>query len=190
MLLLYPREILILDLELSQTVGVVAIERSGVPFIQVRHAAKIRSKIPLIWISVKLEEMKVNLKTALNFQALSSHQSLTLDVMCRTFFKLLCADTVVGLGERMAVLCGFNKPHISTSYLKSFTEICLFLWMIPPGRQFLLPRMIKFLTLCTCLCSCFSSLGVTTAHQDCVVISNKGGKSPPFLYTASPQQQT
>uniref|UniRef100_A0A671XA70 WD repeat-containing protein 11 n=1 Tax=Sparus aurata TaxID=8175 RepID=A0A671XA70_SPAAU len=36
MLLLYPREILILDLELSQTVGVVAIERSGVPFIQVR----------------------------------------------------------------------------------------------------------------------------------------------------------
>lgn len=38
MLLLYPREILILDLELSQTVGVVAIERSGVPFIQVsRH---------------------------------------------------------------------------------------------------------------------------------------------------------
>lgn len=126
MLLLYPREILILDLELSQTVGVVAIERSGVPFIQVRHAAKIRSKIPLIWISVKLEEMKVNLKTALNFQALSSHQSLTLDVMCRTFFKLLCADTVVGLGERMAVLCGFNKPHISTSYLKSFTEICLF----------------------------------------------------------------
>ena len=36
MLLLYPREILILDLELSQTVGVVAIERSGVPFTQVR----------------------------------------------------------------------------------------------------------------------------------------------------------
>lgn len=35
MLLLYSREILILDLELSQTVGVVAIERSGVPFIQV-----------------------------------------------------------------------------------------------------------------------------------------------------------
>jgi len=35
MLLLYPREILILDLELSQTVGVVAIERSGVPFLQV-----------------------------------------------------------------------------------------------------------------------------------------------------------
>lgn len=35
MLLLYPREILILDLELSQTVGVVAIERSGVPFTQV-----------------------------------------------------------------------------------------------------------------------------------------------------------
>lgn len=37
MLLLYPREILILDLELSQTVGVVAIERSGVPFTQVRR---------------------------------------------------------------------------------------------------------------------------------------------------------
>lgn len=36
MLLLYPREILILDLELSQTVGVVAIERSGVPFTQVQ----------------------------------------------------------------------------------------------------------------------------------------------------------
>ncbi|XP_069045129.1 WD repeat-containing protein 11 isoform X2 [Lepisosteus oculatus] len=35
MLLLYPREILILDLEVSQTVGVVAIERTGVPFIQV-----------------------------------------------------------------------------------------------------------------------------------------------------------
>ena len=45
MLLLYPREILILDLELSQTVGVVAIERSGVPFIQVRqcvHELQIR----------------------------------------------------------------------------------------------------------------------------------------------------
>ncbi|MGH0156099.1 UNVERIFIED_CONTAM: hypothetical protein FKN15_030661, partial [Acipenser sinensis] len=35
MLLLYPREILILDLEVSQTVGVVAIERTGIPFIQV-----------------------------------------------------------------------------------------------------------------------------------------------------------
>ncbi|NWH31146.1 WDR11 protein, partial [Chloropsis hardwickii] len=35
MLLLYPREILILDLEVNQTVGVVAIERTGVPFIQV-----------------------------------------------------------------------------------------------------------------------------------------------------------
>ncbi|XP_061766710.1 WD repeat-containing protein 11 [Nerophis ophidion] len=40
MLLLYPREILILDLELSQTVGVVAIERSGVPFIQVISCAQ------------------------------------------------------------------------------------------------------------------------------------------------------
>uniref|UniRef100_A0A3P9IJL1 WD repeat-containing protein 11 n=1 Tax=Oryzias latipes TaxID=8090 RepID=A0A3P9IJL1_ORYLA len=40
MLLLYPREILILDLELSQTVGVVAIERSGVPFIQVTPCAQ------------------------------------------------------------------------------------------------------------------------------------------------------
>ncbi|XP_075922520.1 WD repeat-containing protein 11 isoform X1 [Petromyzon marinus] len=35
MLLLYPREIVILDLEISQTVGIVAIERSGVPFLQV-----------------------------------------------------------------------------------------------------------------------------------------------------------
>lgn len=42
MLLLYPREILILDLELSQTVGVVAIERSGVPFIQV-------IQVPIEW---------------------------------------------------------------------------------------------------------------------------------------------
>ncbi|XP_048864245.1 WD repeat-containing protein 11 [Brienomyrus brachyistius] len=40
MVLLYPREILILDLELSQTVGVVAIERSGVPFIQVVPCAQ------------------------------------------------------------------------------------------------------------------------------------------------------
>ncbi|XP_021461466.2 WD repeat-containing protein 11 [Oncorhynchus mykiss] len=40
MLLLYPREILILDLEVSQTVGVVAIERSGVPFIQVIPCAQ------------------------------------------------------------------------------------------------------------------------------------------------------
>uniref|UniRef100_A0A8C5R6N5 WD repeat-containing protein 11 n=1 Tax=Leptobrachium leishanense TaxID=445787 RepID=A0A8C5R6N5_9ANUR len=32
MMLLYPREILILDLEVNQTVGVVAIERTGVPF--------------------------------------------------------------------------------------------------------------------------------------------------------------
>lgn len=35
MLLLYPREILILDLEVNQTVGVIAIERAGVPFLQV-----------------------------------------------------------------------------------------------------------------------------------------------------------
>ncbi|XP_053548627.1 WD repeat-containing protein 11 [Bombina bombina] len=35
MLLLYTREILILDLEVNQTVGVVAIERTGVPFLQV-----------------------------------------------------------------------------------------------------------------------------------------------------------
>ncbi|XP_077894587.1 WD repeat-containing protein 11 isoform X3 [Ictidomys tridecemlineatus] len=35
MLLLYPREILILDLEVNQTVGVIAIERTGVPFLQV-----------------------------------------------------------------------------------------------------------------------------------------------------------
>uniref|UniRef100_A0A4W3H4F0 WD repeat-containing protein 11 n=1 Tax=Callorhinchus milii TaxID=7868 RepID=A0A4W3H4F0_CALMI len=35
MLLLYPREILILDLEVNQTVGIVAIERTGVPFLQV-----------------------------------------------------------------------------------------------------------------------------------------------------------
>ncbi|KAM7074056.1 WD repeat-containing protein 11 isoform 1-T1 [Molossus nigricans] len=35
MLLLYPREVLILDLEVNQTVGVVAIERTGVPFLQV-----------------------------------------------------------------------------------------------------------------------------------------------------------
>ncbi|CAB1343314.1 unnamed protein product, partial [Coregonus sp. 'balchen'] len=40
MLLLYPREILILDLELSQTVGVVGIERSGVPFFQVIPCAQ------------------------------------------------------------------------------------------------------------------------------------------------------
>lgn len=57
MLLLYPREILILDLELSQTVGVVAIERSGVPFIQVsrcRHVQQI-----FIRDSVKLDKMRV-----------------------------------------------------------------------------------------------------------------------------------
>lgn len=35
MLLLYPREILILDLEVNQTVGIVAIERTGAPFLQV-----------------------------------------------------------------------------------------------------------------------------------------------------------
>lgn len=35
MLLLYPREILVLDLEVNQTVGVIAIERTGVPFLQV-----------------------------------------------------------------------------------------------------------------------------------------------------------
>lgn len=45
MLLLYPREILILDLEVNQTVGVIAIERTGVPFIQV-------SKIWLGFITV------------------------------------------------------------------------------------------------------------------------------------------
>lgn len=45
MLLLYPREILILDLELSQTVGVVAIERSGVPFVQVRHCIRVQQNL-------------------------------------------------------------------------------------------------------------------------------------------------
>ncbi|KAL7990561.1 hypothetical protein Chor_013991 [Crotalus horridus] len=35
MLLLYSREILVLDLEVNQTVGVIAIERTGVPFLQV-----------------------------------------------------------------------------------------------------------------------------------------------------------
>ncbi|KAG8435620.1 hypothetical protein GDO86_013532 [Hymenochirus boettgeri] len=34
-LLLYPREILILDLEVNQTVGAVAIDRTGIPFLQV-----------------------------------------------------------------------------------------------------------------------------------------------------------
>lgn len=41
MLLLYPREILILDLEVNQTVGVIAIERTGVPFLQVSTAYKL-----------------------------------------------------------------------------------------------------------------------------------------------------
>lgn len=41
-------------------------------------------------------------------------------------------------------------------------------------------------SFCTRLCSCFSSLGVTTAHQDHVVISNKGGKKSPLpLYCLS-----
>uniref|UniRef100_A0A8D0AIT4 WD repeat-containing protein 11 n=1 Tax=Sander lucioperca TaxID=283035 RepID=A0A8D0AIT4_SANLU len=55
MLLLYPREILILDLELSQTVGVVAIERSGVPFIQV---SCMYSKMCAMRISAKLDGIK------------------------------------------------------------------------------------------------------------------------------------
>lgn len=41
MLLLYPREILILDLEVNQTVGVIAIERTGVPFLQVSTIHKL-----------------------------------------------------------------------------------------------------------------------------------------------------
>lgn len=41
MLLLYPREILILDLEVNQTVGVIAIERTGVPFLQVSTTYKL-----------------------------------------------------------------------------------------------------------------------------------------------------
>ena len=41
MLLLYPREILILDLEVNQTVGVIAIGRTGVPFLQVSIAYKL-----------------------------------------------------------------------------------------------------------------------------------------------------
>lgn len=43
MLLLYPREILILDLEVNQTVGVIAIERTGVPFLQVSTIHKLYS---------------------------------------------------------------------------------------------------------------------------------------------------
>jgi len=44
MLLLYPREILILDLEVNQTVGVIAIERTGVPFLQVSTAYKLHQQ--------------------------------------------------------------------------------------------------------------------------------------------------
>ena len=34
-ILVYPREILMLDLNINQTVGIIPMERSGSPFIQV-----------------------------------------------------------------------------------------------------------------------------------------------------------
>ena len=34
-ILVYPREILILDLEINQTVGIIPMDRSGSPFVQV-----------------------------------------------------------------------------------------------------------------------------------------------------------
>lgn len=36
LVLVYTREILILDLEINQTVGIIPIERAGSPFVQVR----------------------------------------------------------------------------------------------------------------------------------------------------------
>ena len=35
LILLYPREILVLDLEINQTVGIIQMERSGSPYVQV-----------------------------------------------------------------------------------------------------------------------------------------------------------
>ena len=35
LILLYPREILILDLDINQTVGIIPMERTGSPFMQV-----------------------------------------------------------------------------------------------------------------------------------------------------------
>lgn len=38
------KEILILDLEVNQTVGVIAIERTGVPFLQVSIIYELRTQ--------------------------------------------------------------------------------------------------------------------------------------------------
>ena len=38
LILLYSREILILDLEINQTVGIIPMERTGSPFTQVRFS--------------------------------------------------------------------------------------------------------------------------------------------------------
>lgn len=35
LVLLYPREILVLDLDINQTVGIIPMERTGSPFVQV-----------------------------------------------------------------------------------------------------------------------------------------------------------
>lgn len=37
LILVYTREILILDLEINQTVGIIPLERAGSPFVQVRE---------------------------------------------------------------------------------------------------------------------------------------------------------
>lgn len=41
-LLLYTREILILDLQINQTVGIIAIDRASSPFTQVSSNCKLR----------------------------------------------------------------------------------------------------------------------------------------------------
>ena len=35
LVLLYPREVLVLDLDINQTVGIIPMERTGSPFVQV-----------------------------------------------------------------------------------------------------------------------------------------------------------
>ena len=42
LILLYPREILLLDLDINQTVGIVPMERTGSPFSQVTSSINIK----------------------------------------------------------------------------------------------------------------------------------------------------
>lgn len=190
MLLLYPREILILDLELSQTVGVVAIERSGVPFTQVKqlhNSVEWESRCGLSESRVlqrlirllSLFFFKVRNLSALSFFYLIGliWQRGVLAALLQSYMQRHLVQhkpwhlyrsrrdnwqgSCPALLRKASYITIFTSPEMNslhTFYFYSITRKALpklsllfffFKWMILPGSQFPLPRLIKFPTFLT-----------------------------------------